>query len=105
MSKFTENGKDLVGQMAMMCVPTNEFPWQDMNIVMQRIINPVFHALAIICLLIVGVVYFVLPQLSDLVGNIITTLVVCLIFEQIADIIRIFDEYHSAMSYLVSGKV
>lgn len=101
---YEHNGRLVMTEKAMLCVPENGVPWHDTNFVMSRVVNPVFRVIAIACFLIVGVVYFVLPQLCDLTGNIITTLVVCLICEQVSDIIRIYDEYHSAMSYLLSGK-
>lgn len=71
---------------------------------MLRLVNPVFRSAAIVCLLIVAIIYVILPQLCDLVGNIITTITVCLIFAQVADIIQIYDEYHSETSYLISSE-
>lgn len=93
-----------IGEIALVCVPTQEFPWHDIHFVMLRVVNPVSRAIAIVCLLIVAIIYVVLPQLCDLVGNIITTITVCLVFAQVADIIQIYDEYHSETSYFVSSK-
>jgi G protein-coupled receptor Mth (Methuselah protein) len=52
-------------------------------------------------------IHFVLPQLRDLVGNIITTMSVCLIVAQSADLVRIFTEFkiHSPLSFLIAGKL
>ena len=98
------SGRKVVTEQAMLCVPEKGIPWHDTNFVMTRLISPVLDIIAIFCLFIVGVIYFVLPQLSDLTGNIITTLVFCLIFVQISDTLRTYDEFHNAMSYLVAGK-
>lgn len=98
------NNKSVIGQIALICVPKNDFPWHDMYVIVKKIVNPIFHIIAIACFLIVAIVYVVLPQLFDLVGNIITSLAMCMIFVQTFDIVKMFVEYHSEMSYLISGK-
>ena len=70
---------------------------------MQCILNPICHGLAIICSLTIAVVYFVMPQLRDLVGNILTSISLCLITSQAADLVRIFTEFTSHVSFLVAG--
>ena len=70
---------------------------------MQCILNPICHGLAIICYLTVALVYFVMPQLRDLVGSILTTICLCLITSQAADLGRIFTEFTSHVSFLVAG--
>lgn len=67
--------------------------------------DPVFHIIAIFCYVTVAIVHFVLPQLRDMVGNIITTMCVCLIVAQAADTCRIFTEFTSPVGFLVAGKV
>lgn len=91
-------------QVAIVCVPDigagkTDFTHQ----LMQRILNPLCHGLAIICYLIIAVVYFVMPQLRDLVGNILTSISLCLITSQAADLVRIFTEFTSHVSFLVAG--
>ncbi len=98
------NGSVTFGEVAMLCIPKG-LPWHDTKFLMQKIVNPAFHIVAIVCFLIVAVIYVILPQLCDLVGNMVATLAVCLIFVQVSDIIKIFEDYHSGMSYLISGKL
>lgn len=88
----------------MLCVPKHEFSWNNMDFVIRRIINPIFHILSVMCLITVAVIYFVLPQLCDLIGNIVTTIAVCLICIEVANIIHIFVEFHSDISYLTVGE-
>lgn len=70
---------------------------------MRRVVNPACHAIAITWLLLVAIVHFVLPQLRDLIGNMVTTLAGCMIVSRIADIVRIFVEYNGPISYLTAG--
>lgn len=94
---------DVNSQVAVICTPQIPSPWTDTDYVMRRLLNPVCHAIAIICLLLVGIVHFVLPQLRDLIGNMITTLGGCMIVARIANVVRIFVEYNSPISYFVAG--
>jgi G protein-coupled receptor Mth (Methuselah protein) len=55
--------------------------------------------------LIIAIIYFVLPTLRDLVGNIITTILICLIICQAADLVRIFTEFSSHVSFLIADTI
>jgi len=90
-------------QVAVICTPQIPSPWTDADFVMRRIVNPACHAIAMACLLLVAVVQFVLPQLRDLIGNMVTTLAGCMIVARIANIVRIFVEYNGPVSYLTAG--
>lgn len=91
-------------QIAIVCVPEIDSSKTDFtDYLMRRIVNPICHSLAIICYLITAVVYFVMPQLRDLVGNILTSISLCLITSQAADLVRIFTEFTSHVSFLVAG--
>lgn len=94
---------DMNAQVAVICTPQIPSPWTDADFVMRRIVNPVCHAVAMACLLLVAVVHFVLPQLRDLIGNMVTTLAGCMIVARIANIVRIFVEYNGPVSYLTAG--
>ncbi|XP_065206035.1 probable G-protein coupled receptor Mth-like 5 [Planococcus citri] len=98
--KVVFNDTKIEGQIGMLCVPKAEFSWNGMSKLIKRIINPVFHILSVILLLTVALIYFVLPQLCDLIGNIVTTIAVCLICIEVANIVHIFVEFHSEISYL-----
>jgi G protein-coupled receptor Mth (Methuselah protein) len=91
-------------QIAIVCVPDIDSNKADFTRhLMHRILNPICHALATICYLIIAIVYFVMPQLRDLVGNILTSISLCLITSQAADLVRIFTEFTSHVSFLVAG--
>jgi len=91
-------------QIAIVCVPDIGAGKTDFkHHLMQRILNPTCRGLAIICYLIIAVVYFVMPQLRDLVGNILTSISLCLITSQAANLVRIFTEFTSHVSFLVAG--
>ncbi|XP_050439407.1 probable G-protein coupled receptor Mth-like 5 [Adelges cooleyi] len=96
------NRSDMDAQVAVICTPQIPSPWTDTDYVMRRVANPACHALAVLCLLLVAIVHFVLPQLRDLIGNMMTTLACCLIVAKVADIVRIFVEYNSPISYLTA---
>lgn len=96
---------DLNAQVAVICTPQVPSPWTDVDYVMRRVVNPACHAIAVTCLLLVAVVHFVLPQLRDLVGNMVTTLAGCMIVARIANVVRIFVEYNGPVSYLTAGEL
>lgn len=85
------------------CTPKASTDWSNTDILIARIVDPLCHVLSIICFLAIAIVYFVLPQLRDLVGNIITTISICLIVAQTADLVRTFTEFSSHVSFLVAG--
>lgn len=72
---------------------------------MRRIINPIFHVFAICCFLTISIIYFVLPQLRDLVGNMITTIALSLLVSEVGDIILIFKEWNSNIGLLLADTV
>lgn len=94
----------LVTTYAMICVPDVVLTWTDTNYLMRHAIDPAFHAISIASYLVVAVVYFVLPQLRDLVGNMITSMTLCLIAGQCASTVRIFTEFGNHISFMVAGK-
>jgi G protein-coupled receptor Mth (Methuselah protein) len=94
----------LKAQTAIVCVPEIDSSKSDYtDYLMRRIVNPVCHGLAIICYLVIAVVYFIMPELRDLVGNILTSISLCLIISQAADFVSIFTEFTSHISFLVAG--
>ncbi|KAH9631594.1 hypothetical protein HF086_004361 [Spodoptera exigua] len=98
----TKKGVNITGTYALVCVPEVKINWRDTNFLMKKIINPMFHAIAMILYLLVAVIYFVLPTLRDLAGNIITTINMCLIVSQAADLVRIFTEFSNHVSFMVT---
>lgn len=87
---------------AIICVPPE--PWTDIDYLIRHIANPVIRALSISSYILVAIVYFVLPQLRDLVGNMITSMNLCLVVHQIAITITIFKEYANHFSFLIAGQ-
>lgn len=92
----------LVSQYALVCTPDSLRDWTETDIVMKKIIDPIFHGIAIICYLTVAIIYFVMPTLRDLTGNIISTISICLIISQAADMVRIFTEFSSHVSFMIA---
>ncbi|XP_014471007.1 PREDICTED: probable G-protein coupled receptor Mth-like 5 [Dinoponera quadriceps] len=103
--KAVLNGDGLVAMYAMLCVPTVAVRWSDTNYLLRHAVDPAFHAISMACYLIVAVVYFVLPQLRDLVGNIITSMTLCLVANQCASTVRIFTELGNHVSFLIADTV
>ncbi|XP_008554127.1 probable G-protein coupled receptor Mth-like 5 [Microplitis demolitor] len=93
----------LVTTYAMICVPA--VAWTDSNYLIKHVVDPITRAFAIACYLFVAIVYFVLPQLRDLVGNMITSMTMCLAVNQIAVTGRILTEYGSHVSFLIADSV
>uniref|UniRef100_A0A1B0FJ82 G-protein coupled receptors family 2 profile 2 domain-containing protein n=1 Tax=Glossina morsitans morsitans TaxID=37546 RepID=A0A1B0FJ82_GLOMM len=75
---------------------------EDSGFLLRKVVNPIFHGISIIILLLIAIVYFVLPTLRDLVGNIITTLSLCLMVAQAADLVRIFTEFTNHVSFITA---
>lgn len=94
----------ITGLYALVCVPEVKINWKDMNFLMKKVLNPIFHAISMLLFLLVAVIYFVLPTLRDLAGNIITTINVCLIVSQAADLVRIFTEFSNHISFMITGR-
>lgn len=70
---------------------------------MHNVVSPTAHAMTIACLLVTAIIYFVMPTLRDLTGNIVTTICVCLIISQTADMIRLLTVFKSHISLLIAG--
>ncbi|XP_043653177.1 probable G-protein coupled receptor Mth-like 5 isoform X1 [Drosophila teissieri] len=88
---------------AKICLARKEIKWSDSNFLLRKILNPIFHGISLIILLVIAIIYFILPTLSrDLVGNIVTTIAVCLMVSQAADLVRIFTEFTSHVSFIVA---
>jgi len=101
--KAVLTGDRLVATYAMLCVPDVVISWTDTSYLMKHAIDPAFHAVSMACYLVVAVVYFVLPQLRDLVGNVITSMTLCLVINQCASTVRIFTEFGSHVSFMIAG--
>lgn len=102
--KAVLSGERLVATYAMLCVPVLTTSWTDTSYFMGHLVDPIFRAFTILSYLIVAIVYFVLPQLRDLVGNMITSMSLCLLTSQSAATVRIFTEYGNHISFLVAGE-
>lgn len=90
---------------SLVCTPTPVTDWTDTDFLISRVVDPLCHVFCIICFLAIAIVYFILPQLRDLVGNIITSITICLIVAQTADLVRTFTEFSSHVSFLVADVV
>lgn len=77
--------------------------WDDPVFIIKKVVDPILHVIAILCFLTVAIVYFVLPPLRDLVGNIITTMMLCMIVSQAAELVTIFTEFRNHVSFMVAG--
>lgn len=88
---------------ANICLARKEIKWSDSNFLLRKILNPIFHGISLVILLVIAIIYFILPTLSrDLVGNIVTTIAMCLMVSQAADLVRIFTELTSHVSFIVA---
>lgn len=84
-------------------MPEYKSVWTNTEFLMRNIVNPITHFMAMICLLFVAIVYFVMPTLRDLVGNIVTTIALCLIVSQAADLIRLLTIFTNHVSLIITG--
>lgn len=89
---------------AIVCHPGKQARWTDTDFLLRKILNPIFHGISLIILLIISIVYFILPTLRDLVGNIVTTITVCLMVSQAANIATIFTEFNNHISFFLVCK-
>ncbi|CAD6991439.1 unnamed protein product [Ceratitis capitata] len=87
---------------ANICLAKREIKWSDTTFLLRKVINPILHCISLILLLLISIIYFILPTLRDLVGNIITTIAVCLMAVQAADFVRIFTEFSNHVSFIVA---
>ncbi|XP_039757659.1 probable G-protein coupled receptor Mth-like 5 [Pararge aegeria] len=102
MDKIIITSSNITGQYALVCVPEVIINWKETSFLMKKILNPLFHAIAMVLYLLVAIIYFVIPTLRDLAGNIITTINICLIVSQAADLVRIFTELSNHVSFMVT---
>ncbi|XP_028036702.1 probable G-protein coupled receptor Mth-like 5 isoform X2 [Bombyx mandarina] len=107
MDKISMNKENttVLGLYAHVCIPDVKANWKYFSFLMKRVMNPAFHAIAIIIYLIVAIIYFVLPTLRDLSGNMITTINLCLIISQAAGLVRIFTEFSNHISFMITDIV
>ncbi|XP_034114646.1 probable G-protein coupled receptor Mth-like 5 isoform X1 [Drosophila albomicans] len=88
---------------AHICLAKKESSWNDSNFLLRKILNPIFHGISLIILLVIAIIYFILPTLSrDLVGNIVTTIAMCLMVSQAADLVCIFTDFTNHVSFIVA---
>ncbi|KAJ8982913.1 hypothetical protein NQ317_004567 [Molorchus minor] len=91
---------------AWVCMPNINDEWMtSTEFLMHNIINPVGHSVTIICLLITAIIYFVMPTLCDLTGNIITTICMCLIISETADMIRLLTVFKNHTSLFITEAI
>lgn len=94
----------MVSEFAWVCTPDHKQEWTTNEFLMHNIVNPVTHGITIVCLLTIAIIYFVMPTLRDLTGNIITTICMCLILSQTADLVRLLTVFKSHISLLIAGR-
>ncbi|XP_060647059.1 probable G-protein coupled receptor Mth-like 5 isoform X2 [Drosophila nasuta] len=87
---------------AHICLAKKESSWNDSNFLLRKILNPIFHGISLIILLVIAIIYFILPTLRDLVGNIVTTIAMCLMVSQAADLVCIFTDFTNHVSFIVA---
>nr|AEM43034.1 methuselah-like protein 5 [Tribolium castaneum] len=95
----------LVSQFARVCAPDHHTHWTETKFLMRNIVSPITHFIGIVCLLIIAIIYFIMPTLRDLVGNIVTTISMCLIVSQAADLIRLLTVFDSHISLIISDTI
>ncbi|KAG8228112.1 hypothetical protein J437_LFUL000114 [Ladona fulva] len=74
--------------------------WASADFVLRLVVDPMLHALGIGCCIVVAVAHFVVPQLRDLAGNIVSSMCVSLIVAYAADTVRIFQGFGQHVSFL-----
>lgn len=102
---ITKQSPNGLAEFAMVCLPEKVIHWTDSDFLLRKIINPIFHGISMIILMTVAIIYFILPSLRDLVGNIVTTITLCLVISQAADLVRIFTQFSNHVSFLVADAV
>lgn len=96
---------NFICEYALVCAPKHNTEWTSTEFLMKNIINPLSHGISMICFLIIAIIYFIMPTLKDLVGNIITTISISLIVSQAADMTRLLTVFTSHVSIIIAGKV
>lgn len=92
----------VVSEFAWVCTPTLEKRWTNPEFLMRNIVNPITHFINISCLMFIAIVYFVMPTLRDLVGNIVTTGCLCLLVSQVGDMLRLLTAFSNHISLLIA---
>ncbi|GJQ66180.1 GPRMTH5 [Trypoxylus dichotomus] len=92
---------ETVSKYALVCIDHTP-NWTNPEFLMRNIVNPVTHGITIVCLLFIACVYFIMPTLRDLVGNIVTTISICLVVSQIADMVRLLTIFTSHISLIIT---
>ena len=69
------------------------------------LLDPIFHGVNMVLLLVTAIIYFVLPQLRDLLGNFVTSLSLCLIVVYAADLVRLYRGLSEHVSFLAAGRI
>ncbi|XP_031634122.1 probable G-protein coupled receptor Mth-like 5 [Contarinia nasturtii] len=100
-SKKGEKSIENPSEFAMVCAPEKQSDWANTEFLLRKVVNPVCHGISITILLVVGICYFVVPSLRDLVGNIVTTITCCLIVGQVTNLMRIFTEFRNHFNFLL----
>ncbi|KAF5271726.1 hypothetical protein FQA39_LY08049 [Lamprigera yunnana] len=94
--------QNLVREYALVCAPEHHLDWTSMPFMMRNIISPITHGISMACFLLIAIIYFIMPTLRDLVGNIITTICICLIVSQAADTIRLLTLFTNHVSIMAA---
>lgn len=94
---------NLLSEYARVCAPKHTADWTSTEFLMRNIINPITHGISMVCFLTIAIVYFVMPTLKDLVGNIVTTICISLIISQAADMTRLLTVFTSHVSMIIAG--
>ncbi|XP_017768553.1 PREDICTED: probable G-protein coupled receptor Mth-like 5 [Nicrophorus vespilloides] len=102
LDKRVENGT--LSEYALVCDPKHENHWTN-EMLMRNIVNPVTHIVAIGCFLAVLIFFLVMPPLKDLVGRVLLTITLCLLINQVADLIRLLTVFKSNVSIIVTETV
>ncbi|KAL1512810.1 hypothetical protein ABEB36_002334 [Hypothenemus hampei] len=95
----------LESEFAWVCTPDHKDEWATNEFLMHNILSPLTHGVTIVCLLAIAIIYFVMPTLRDLSGNIITTICMCLIVSQTADLVRLLTVFKSHISLLIAEAI
>lgn len=100
--KAVLTGEKMVVKYAKICVP-HPVKWASPDNLMKKAIDPAFHAISAVSYLVVAIVYFVLAQLRDLTGNMVTSMMMCLIVNQCASFVTLFKEFTNHINFFVIG--
>ncbi|KAG5870807.1 hypothetical protein JTB14_005357 [Gonioctena quinquepunctata] len=91
---------------AWVCPPEFHENWlTSTEFLLHNVVSPTTHGMTMVCLLAIAIIYFVLPTLRDLTGNIITTICMCLILGQTANLIRLLTVFKNHISLLIAEAI